>query len=149
MTMKQIFIVSALLGLLYLGCESERGLITATHNDRVPEIINLSYSVDTNASSQKVITIRWAYDSVKYGTNRIQANLRDWEVYRSANDTVQLTPRGRPVFPVWIDSSPEVQPSGNDSVVIYYRIFPNGYAQNNIQFIGKPTPLIRIVVKKK
>jgi len=147
--MKRIQLLFALFGLFCFGCEPDRELIPETHNDRVPEIINLKYSVDTNAASQKVITITWGYDSVKYGTNRIKANLRDWEVYRSANDTVQLTPRGRPVFPVWVDSSPEVQPSGNDSVVIFYKIFPNGYAQDNIQFVGKPTPFIRIVVKKK
>jgi hypothetical protein len=146
--MKRILSLIAALSLMYLGCEEDRILITDTHNGRVPDIINLRYSVDTNASRQKVITITWGYDSVRYGTNRIQANLRDWEVYRSANDTVQMTPRGRPVFPVWVDTSPEVQPGGADSVVIYYRIYPNGYAQNNIQYVGRPTPLIRIVVKK-
>ncbi len=147
--MKQIFLMIAVSCILYSGCDSERALIPDSHNNRVPEITNLSFKVDTNASSQKVVTITWGYDSVKYGTDRIQANLRDWEVYRSANDTLQFTPRGRPAFPIWVDSSPEVQPRGNDSVVIYYRIFPNGYVQNNIQFVGKPTPIIRIVVRKK
>lgn len=146
--MKPILFIVVILGIIYLGCDTERVLIPNSHDDRVPDIINLKYVIDTNAAAQKVITITWSYDSVKFGTDRIKANLRDWEVYRSANDTLQFTPRGRPAFPIWIDSSPEVQPRGNDSIVIYYRIYPNGYAQNNIQFVGKPTPLIRIVVKK-
>lgn len=144
--MKIFCIIS--IAVFVIGCEPERFLIPNTHNERVPEIINLTYFVDTITATQKVVKIRWAYDSVKYGTDRVKANLRDWEVYRSANDTLQFTPRGRPVFPSWDDFSAEVQPGGNDSVVIYYKIFPNGYTKDNIQFVGRPSPLIRIVVKK-
>lgn len=145
--MKKIFFIF-IVGVSLTGCEPERLLIPSTHDGRVPEIINLTYSVDTISAAQKVVRIRWGYDTVKYGTDRIKANLRDWEVYRSANDTLQFTPRGRPVFPAWDDFSNEVQPGGNDSIIVYYRIYPNGYSQNNIQFIGKPSPLIRVVVKK-
>lgn len=130
-----------------MGCNSDRSLAPNTHDDRVPDIINLAFTVDSNASKQKIVTLTWGYDTVQYGTDRIKANLRDWEVY-SANDTLQLSPKGRPTSPKWIDMSNAVQPGGNDSVVVFYKIFPNGYAIDNIQFVGKPTKILRVVIKK-
>lgn len=134
---------------LIVGCDDERSIVPNMHDGRVPDIIGLTYTVDTNAVGQKLIRIRWGYDSLKYGTDRIAANLRDWEIYRSSTDTSQFTSRGKTFFPVWDDASAEVQPGGRDSVIIYYRIFPNGYLVDNIQFIGKPTDVIEIVVKRK
>lgn len=138
-----------ILVVLFTGCDEERSIVPNTHDFKVPEIIGLTYSVDTNAVGQKVIHLRWGYDSLRYGTDRLQANLRDWEIYRSSTDTSQFTSRGKTFFPVWDDASNEVQPAGRDSVVIYYRIFPNGYLVDNIQYIGKPTDVIEIVVRKK
>jgi hypothetical protein len=138
-----------ILVVLFAGCDEERSIVPNTHDFKVPEIIGLTYSIDTNAVGQKVIHLRWGYDSLRYGTDRLQANLRDWEIYRSSTDTSQFTSRGKTFFPVWDDASNEVQPAGRDSVVIYYRIFPNGYLVDNIQYIGKPTDVIEIVVRKK
>lgn len=145
---RKTFIVITL-AVLFAGCDDERSVVPNTHDQKVPEIIGLTYSVDTNAVGQKVIHLRWGYDSLRYGTDRLQANLRDWEIYRSSTDTSQFTSRGKTFFPVWDDASAEVQPGGRDSVVIYYRIFPNGYLVDNIQYIGKPTDVIEITVRKK
>jgi hypothetical protein len=134
---------------LFIGCDDERSIVPNIHDSKVPEIIGLTYRVDTNNVGQKVIRLRWGYDSLRYGTDRLQANLRDWEIYRSSTDTSQFTSRGKTFFPVWNDASAEVQPGGRDSVVIYYRIYPNGYLVDNIQFIGKPTEVLEIVVRKK
>ncbi len=131
---------------LLVGCDSGRAIKPNTHDGRVPDIINLTTKVDS-VGSQKRVTLAWAYDTIKYGTDRIKANLRDWEVW-SAGDTTQLSPKGRPTSPLWVDVSGEVQPGGKDSAVIFYKIFPNGYTVDNIQFIGKPTSIIRIVIKK-
>ncbi len=144
---KILFLIIAVVVML-AGCEAERNLIPNAHDGRVPDILDLTYKVDTNASRQKVITLRWRYDSLKYGTDRIAANLRDWEIYRSANDTAQFTSRGKTFFPIWVDSSPEVQPAGRDSVIIFYKIFPNGYPVDNIQFVGRPSEILRIIVRK-
>lgn len=143
---KFIFIIFSM---CLIGCDVERNVVPNAHDGTVPEIIGLTYIVDTNAVGQKVIRIRWGFDSLRYGTDRLKANLRDWEIYRSSTDTSQFTSRGKTFFPLWDDASPEVQPGGRDSVVIYYRIFPNGYLVDNIQFIGKPTDVLEIVVKKK
>ena len=134
---------------MIIGCDDERSVVPNIHDSKVPEIIGLTYSVDTNSVGQKVIHLRWGYDSLRYGTDRLQANLRDWEIYRSSTDTSQFTSRGKTFFPVWNDASAEVQPGGRDSVVIYYRIYPNGYLVDNIQYIGKPTDVLEIVVRKK
>lgn len=147
--MKSKTIYFVLMTVILIGCDTERNIVPNTHDGRVPEIIGLTYVVDTNAVGQKVIRLRWGYDSLKYGTDRIAANLRDWEIYRSSSDTSQFTSRGKTFFPLFDDASPEVQPGGRDSVIILYRIFPNGYLVDNIQFIGKPSPILEIIVRKK
>ncbi|KAB2923659.1 MAG: hypothetical protein F9K22_08325 [Bacteroidetes bacterium] len=139
----------SLLLLAAWSCEADRAVVPNTHDGRVPDIIGLTYTVDTNNVGQKVVKLRWGYDSLKYGTDRLAANLRDWEIYRSATDTSQFTSRGKTFFPQFNDASNEVQPGGRDSIVIMYRIVPNGYLVDDVQFIGKPSDILQIVIRKK
>ncbi len=142
----KIFIIIGIVAAVLIGCDAGRELKPNTHDGRVPDIINLTTKVDS-VGKLKRVTLTWAYDTIMYGTDRIKANLRDWEVW-SASDTLQLSPKGRPTTPIFVDVSNAIQPGGNDSIVFFYKIYPNGYTVDNIQFIGKPTSILRIVIKK-
>ncbi len=142
----KILTIIGIVTLVLIGCDAGREIKPNTHDGRVPDIINLATKVDS-VGKLKRVTLTWAYDTITYGTDRIKANLRDWEVW-SASDTLQLSPKGRPTAPIFVDVSNAIQPGGNDSIVFFYKIYPNGYTVDNIQFIGKPTSILRIVIKK-
>ncbi len=130
------------------GCGPERGLIPNTHDGRVPDVIDFSAQLDSTQSHKRLITLTWAYDTVRYGTDREQANLRDWEVFRSFNDTSFFQSRGRTFFPTFSDSSNEIQLGARDSVVVLYKVYPSGYTHDKIQFTGKPSDIVIVTIKK-
>lgn len=136
--------------ILFASCEAERNIVPDTHSTRVPDIIGLTFKVDSSAATKrKIVKITWGYDSIQFGTERIKANMRDWEIYRAVDDTTLLISRGKTFFPVWSDSSNDVQLGARDSVVLYYKLFPNGYPVDNISFVGKPTSIKQIIIRKK
>lgn len=136
--------------LLTAGCEAERNIVPDVHTARVPEIIGITFTVDSSVTSKrKIVKIVWGYDSVRYGTDRLTANMRDWEIYRAVEDTSLFTSRGKTFFPVWHDSSNDVQLGARDSVILFYKLFPNGYPVDNISFIGKPTDVRQVIIRKK
>lgn len=136
----------------FFGCHEERLLSPDTHNGRVPDVINLSSRIDTtrtlNQKKYKVV-LMWGYDTIRYAHN---PNLKNWEVYRViANDTLtyKFQLQAMVETPQYIDSSVAIQPGGRDSVVMLYRITPIGIVdENNIQFTGKPSDIVRISLKK-
>jgi hypothetical protein len=149
MMISRVFPVILLI-VLAAGCEAERNIVPDVHTARVPEIIGLSFTVDSSVTSKrKIVKIVWGYDSVRYGTDRLTANMRDWEIYRAVEDTSLFTSRGKTFFPVWHDSSNDVQLGARDSVVLFYKLFPNGYPVDNISFIGKPTDVRQVIIRKK
>ena len=132
------------------ACEADRNIVPDTHTGRVPEIIGLSFTVDSSlATKRKIVKITWGYDSITYGTDRIKANMRDWEIYRAVEDTSLFVSRGKTFFPVWHDSSNDVQLGARYSVILFYKLFPNGYPIDNISFTGKPSGIYQIIIKKK
>lgn len=150
--MKSLLLFTSVLTLVLISCNDDRGLIPNTHDGRVPDVINLVYMVDSTVISKKLLVrLSWGYDSLRYGTDREKANLRDWEVYRSFNDTasVLFSSRGRTFFPQFIDSSNEIRPGNRDSVVLFFKVYPAGYTSDNIQFIGKPSDVINVIIRKK
>lgn len=143
--------VSVLFLMVSLGCDEDRIVRPNTHDGRVPDVINFTYKIDTTAATKKLaVRLTWNYDTVRYGTDREKANLRDWEVYRSFNDTASIffQSRGRTFFPQFTDSSNEIRPGEREQVVIFYKVYPAGYTVNNIQFIGKPSEVLNVIIKK-
>lgn len=149
--MRPIFIItSCVLLVLLAACDADRSIVPDSHTNRVPEIIGLTFQVDSSlATKRKIVKISWGYDSVRYGTDRLSANMRDWEIYRAVDDTSLFTSRGKTFFPVWHDSSNDVQLGARDSVVLFYKLFPNGYPVDNISFIGKPSDVTQVIIRKK
>jgi hypothetical protein len=148
--MKTVLCCALLLGACLYGCEADRALIPNTHDGRVPDVLTFNGRVDSSATRKFIVKLTWSFDSVRYGTDRQTANLRDWEVLRALGDTSAafFQSRGRTFFPQFSDSSNEVQLNGRDSVVLYYRVIPAGFTVNNIQFIGKSTPPMLVIVRK-
>lgn len=127
--------------LLLIGCEPERSIIPNTHDNRVPKIINVTAWVDSVSPTRKVVRIRWAKDTLKQYTDQV----KNWEVFRSLNDTAQFTSRGTTFTPEWNDAS--VYRTDRD-VTVYYKIYPNGESTTQGQFIGKPSDIIQLIVRK-
>jgi hypothetical protein len=61
------------------SCDTERSLIPNTHDSKVPDVVNLTSRVDSTLSRKKVVTIKWTYDTIRYGKSDIAANLKNWE----------------------------------------------------------------------
>lgn len=144
--MKRIALILIVAALAAAGCEPDRQLVPNTHDGRVPDVINFTGHVDSVAS-RRYVKLSWAYDTVRYSTDRERANLRDWEVFRSIADTSYFQSRGRTFNPVYTDSSDQIQLSGRDSVIVFYKVYPAGYTIDNIQFIGKPSDILQFVIK--
>lgn len=133
------------------GCEPDRQLVPNSHDGKVPEVINFVAKVDSTPTRKMVIRLTWAYDTLKYPTDRDKANLKDWDVQRSVGDTTFFQSRGRTLFPSFSDSSNEVQPLSKD-VVLYYRVDASGFtdfAGRRVQYDGKPSDILEIIIKKR
>ena len=144
-----IFAVGALISII--GCEPERNLIPNAHDGKVPEVTGFRVVIDSSkvTPSKYILRLSWNYDTVTYSVN---PNLKNWEVYRvAANDTLTFKFQLQKFVqtPVYADSTVSIQPAGRDSVVVLYRIIPIGNVLDNIQFTGKPSDIVRVVVKRK
>ncbi|NUN70227.1 MAG: hypothetical protein HUU02_11000 [Bacteroidetes bacterium] len=145
-----ILLIGSLMALV-AGCDEERVLTPNTHDGRVPDVVNLTAQIDSSKvkPSTFILRLRWAYDSLRYPSN---PNLKNWEVYRVvANDTLTFKFQLQKFVqtPVYADSSISIQPGGRDSVVVLYRVIPIGNVIDNIQFTGKPSDILRVVIYKK
>jgi hypothetical protein len=152
--MKKIIVgISIILCSLYVtSCDTERTLIPNTHDTKVPEVVSLISTVDTTLSRKKVVTLKWTYDTVRYGKNDIAANLKNWEIFKTLDDTSNFVSKGTIVFsltPVWKDTSNDIQPTQRDSIIVFYKLLPTGFSKDRIQFTGKPSDVLRIIVRKK
>ena len=133
------------------GCEPERQIVPDIYNGKVPEVINITVKIDTSATRKTVVKLSWAYDTVKYGSDREKANLKDWDVHRSVGDTTFYQSRGRTLFPFFSDSSNEVQPVSKD-VLVFYQVNASGVTDvfgRKVQYDGMPSDVIQVVIKKK
>lgn len=148
---KSLLFCFAVVLLLFNACEPERSLAPNTHDGRVPEVTAFRIVIDSSivTRSKYIVRMTWGYDTVKY---RGAPNLKNWEVYRVvAPDTItfkfQLQKFAQ--TPVYADSSVSIQPAGRDSVVVLYRIIPIGNVVDNIQYTGKPSEIVRVMLPKK
>jgi hypothetical protein len=87
--------------------------------------------------------LTWQYDST---------NLRSWDVQRAINDTAttslafqELVPKPTSGYPVYVDSTGQLQSFIADSLDLYYRIVPNGIRDN---FIGEPSRRLRVILRR-
>lgn len=150
--MKNVYFGAVLFGLLFsTGCDDERVLTPNTHDGRVPDVLNFRAVIDSSIStpSKYILRLLWAYDTVRYP---VSPNIKNWEVYRVvANDTLTFKFQLQKFVqsPFFYDSSITIQPAGRDSVVVLYRVIPIGNVVENIQFTGKPSDIVRVVVRKK
>ncbi|MCK9410625.1 MAG: hypothetical protein WCX28_04690 [Bacteriovoracaceae bacterium] len=149
---KNVYIIIALLSIIFsVGCDEERVVTANTHDERVPEVTALSASIDSSIStpSKFILRLLWGYDTLRYP---IAPNIKNWEVYRVvASDTLTYKFQLQKFvqIPFYADSSISIQPAGRDSVVVLYRIIPIGNVVENIQFTGKPSDILRVVIHKK
>ena len=147
-----IFFVFVFMGIALQGCEPDRQLVPDTHSGKVPEVINLLAKIDTTAvTKKKVVKLSWAYDTLKYSTDRDAANLQDWDVMRSVGDSTFFQSRGKTLVPSFVDSSSEAQPSGKD-VILFYKIIATGFSEisgKKVQFDGKPSDILQVTILKK
>jgi hypothetical protein len=146
-----IMVVSVLAILIITGCEDERVLTANTHDGRVPDVLDFRAVIDSSKAntSKYILRLLWRYDTLRYPTN---PNIKNWEVYRVvANDTLTFKFQLQKFvqIPSYADSSISIQPAGRDSVVVLYRIIPIGNVVDNIQFTGRPSEIVRVVVRKK
>ncbi len=126
-----------LLFLAFYSCDKPRDLPTPTHFDRVPEVKNLSASVDTTNTGKILVQLRWEYND--------NGNLREWEVYRALRDTTGgnysfLQPPVK--VPAYSDST--IPKFVEDSIWVYYKVVPVGLDR----FLGKPE-IIRLTLYRK
>ncbi len=146
-----LFIYGIVAFMVFSGCEPERTLIPNTHDGKVPDVTNFRIVIDSSIvnRSKYILRLLWNYDTVTYSVN---PNLKNWEVYRVvANDTLTFKFQLQKFVQrsIYADSTVSIQPAGRDSVVVLYRIIPIGNVLDNIQFTGKPSDIVRVVVKRK
>ena len=133
-----------------LGCDTERSLVPNTHDGKVPDVVSFSARVDsTSVTKKKIVRMTWGYDTARYGVDRKNANLLDWEVTVAKEDTVIFESRGRTFVPSFIDSANDIQLGARESLIVFYKIFPTGYNIDHIQFIGRPSDPYKVVIRKK
>lgn len=149
--MKNTFFYIIFCSLLLVGCDPERNLIPNAHDGRVPDVIDFRAVIDSSKStpSKYILRLSWRYDTIRYNTT---PNLKNWEVYRVvANDTLTFKFQLQKFVqsPIHADSTVSIQPAGRDSVVVLYRVVPIGNVVDNVQFTGKPSEIVRVVVFKK
>lgn len=133
------------------GCSEDRVLTPNTHEGRVPDVIAFAGKVDSSkaTASKFILRLAWKYDTVRYPS---APNIKNWEVYRVvANDTLTFKFQLQKFVqtPVYADSTVSIQPGNRDSVVVLYRIIPIGNVIDNIQFTGRPSDILRMVVYRK
>jgi hypothetical protein len=149
---KTIILIIISIGIsVFMSCEDDRVLTPNTHDGRVPDVIAFRAVIDSSRAtpSKYILRLLWGYDTVRYPVN---PNIKNWEVYRVvANDTLTFKFQLQKFVqaPLYADSSISIQPAGRDSVVVLYRIIPIGNVVENIQFTGKPSDIVRVVVRKK
>ncbi len=136
---------------LLIGCDGDRALVPNTHDGRVPDVVNFAAMIDSSRAtpSKFIIRLNWGYDTIRYPVN---PNIKNWEVYRVVGtDTIftKFQLQKFTDFPRHADSTVAVQPAGRDSVVILYRVIPVGNVIDNVQYTGKPSDIVRVVVRKK
>jgi len=98
--MKNIFttILLFLAGSFYLNsCGKAEDIISPTHYSRVPRVVNLSISYNTTSTGKYRVMINWAVES----TN----NLKDFEIYRSVNNSNYFFLFGGIINLNYVDSS--------------------------------------------
>src|SRR3972149_9366019 len=133
--MKNIFttILLFLAGSFYL---TSRGvavdIISPTHYSRVPRAVNLSISYDTTSTGKYLVMINWAVES----TN----NLKDFEIYRSVNNSNFFFLFGGMTSANYVDSS---LTNTSDYSLAY---FVNGRGID--RFVGQSSDTIKISVTK-
>lgn len=132
--MKNISLIIFLLtsAVLIYSCGKADDIITPTHYSRVSKPINLTASYDTTSTGKYRVMINWGVEN----TN----NLKDFEIYRSVNNSNFFFLFGGMMSTNYIDSS---LVNTSDYSLAY---FVNGRGID--RFVGQSSDTIRISVTK-
>lgn len=118
---------------LYLNsCGKAEDIISPSHYSRVPRPVNLSISYDTTTTGKYRVRINWAVEST--------TNLKDFEIYRSINNSNYFFLNGGIVINSYVDSSLS---NTSDNSLAY---FVNGRGID--RFVGQSSDTIKILVTK-
>lgn len=133
--MKNIFttFLVILTVILYLNsCGKAEDILTPSHYLRVPRAVNLTISYDTSATGKYRVILGWGVES----TN----NLKDFEIYRSVNNSNYFFLTGGITLTNFMDSSL----SNTSDYSLGY--FINGRGID--RFVGQSSDTIKITVTK-
>lgn len=125
--------LALLIMLFFTSCNKAEDIISPTHYARVPRAVNLTISYDTTNTGKYRIILNWGVES----TN----NLKDFEIYRSTNQTNYFFLVGGVAATNYIDSSLSVT---NDTLKLGY--FVNGRGID--RFVGQSSDTAKITVTR-
>jgi hypothetical protein len=143
------FIITCLAGLFsYLvgaGCTDPIAIVDPIHLSFVPEVQELQANVGSTSAGRRRVLLTWQYDT-------LNSNIRTWDIQRSINDTTIATLSflefvRKPDFgyPIFVDSSSQLQGIQTDSLDVYYRVIPNGDLRN---YVGRPSTILHVIVPR-
>jgi hypothetical protein len=131
--------------LVLVGCTDPLGLIDPVHLTFVPNIQHLQAAVGSTPTGKRRVVLTWQYDT-------LNTNIRTWDIQRAINDTtiaslsfLELVRKPDHGFPIYIDSTSQLQSLQLDSVDVYYRVIPNGDLRN---YIGEPSSILHVIVRR-
>jgi len=131
--------------LVITGCTDPLDLIDPIHLTFVPNIQNLQAAVGSTPTGKRRVVLTWQYDT-------LNTNIRTWDVQRAIDDTtlaelnfLELVRKPAFGYPLYIDSSAQLQNIQLDSLDIYYRVIPNGDLRN---YIGEPSGILHVIVRR-
>ncbi len=142
-------ILACLAGLIsYLviaGCTDPIDIVDPIHLSFVPEVQELQAAVGSTPMGKRRVLLTWRYDT-------LNTNIRTWDIQRSINDTtlaslsfLEFVRKPDAGFPIFTDSSSQLQGLQTDSVDVYYRVIPNGDLRN---YVGRPSTILHVVVPR-
>jgi hypothetical protein len=131
--------------LVLTGCTDPLDLIDPIHLTFVPNIQQLQAAVGSTSTGKRRVVLTWRYDT-------LNTNIRTWDIQRALDDTslaalnfLELVRKPDAGYPLYIDSSAQLQNLQLDSLDAYYRIIPNGDLRN---YIGEPSGVLHVIVRR-
>lgn len=143
--MKKLFILILLL-VLYFGCEKAEELISPYHYDILPkpQNFNIEQVIEDSLSKKIKVFLKWTFGDT--------TNLKNFEVYRSTKtpDNFRMVPPAQRNT-IFVDST---LPIFNDSLVVFYKVFPNGFKTDpktkvQTSFLGPESDTKQVTIRKK
>jgi len=131
--------------LVISGCADPLDLVDPIHLRFVPNIQQLQAAVGSTPNGKRRVVLTWRYDT-------LNTNIRTWDIQRAIDDTtisalsfMELVRKPAFGFPIYIDSSAQLQNIQFDSLDVYYRVIPNGELRN---YVGEPSAILHVIVPR-